>query len=148
MTTFNFQPRVNEGDKKSCALGASTSTKFTDAEVNKAVKLIGSGRYGLVAAGDELEGIHLSMEPHTVNNGFSFGTIQTGGRAIGKIDNTTAVVIGDTVLAGAQAALGTAQDNVVVRKGTPTKFIWRVIDLLSGAGANGTLVVIECISGG
>lgn len=146
MTQFSFLPRVGDSDKKSCALGASTSAKFKDEDMNKAVKLIASGRYGLVTAGDELEGITTSMEPNTVNNGFSYGTIQIQGRQVAKVDNAV-VTIGALVVAGAQAALGTAQDNVVVRPGTPTLFKWRVVDLLTGAGAVASLVVIECITG-
>lgn len=142
----NAAPRVGEGDWKSVVLGASTSAKFTDADINKAVKLINNDRYGPVTAGDELEAVVESIEPHTVNSGYSFGTIKQGGRLIAKVDNAT-VTLGALVVAGAQSALGTAQDNVIVRGGTPTKFIWRVIDLLTGAGAVGSLVVIEAVTG-
>lgn len=142
MTTFRFQPRVGEGDSQSAALGVNAAGKFTDKDLNKAVKLAANNNYVLATAGDELEAITQAIMPSTVNNGFSFGTIQHGGRQIAKVDSAP-VAVGDIVVAGAQAALGTPQDNVVVREGTPTLFKWRVISLLSGAGAVGSLVCIE-----
>lgn len=147
MTAFNFKPRVGDSDKQSTALGASNllAARFKDEDMNKCVKLAGLSNYVLVAAADELEGVTIAMSPNMVNNGFSFGTIANGGRLEAKIDGASAVVVGDLVLAGAQAALGTAQAVPVVRKGAPTKFLWRVIDLLSGAGAIGTNVIIERI---
>lgn len=144
MTTFHFQPRVGEQDYRSVALGASANAKFSDADKNKAVKLGSASNYVPVTAGDELEAVVEAIAPNTVNNGFSFGTVSVGGRYVAKVDNAV-VAAGDLVVAGAQAALGTVQANVVVRKGTPTKFLWRVIDLLTGAGAVGSLVVIERI---
>lgn len=147
MQTFTMQPLVDIVGNFSAALGVNAAGAFTSKDVNKAVKLIGDSKYGLVAAGDEIEGTVEAISPFTVNNGLSFGTVNSRGRRVVTIDNVTAVVVGDTVLAGAQAALGTAQTNTVARKGTPTTFVWRVISLLGSNGAAGTSVLIERVNG-
>ncbi len=144
---YYIAPRVGEGDKLSVALGASAGAKFSDNDLNKAVKLAANNNYVLVSAGDAIEGSTISMEPFTVNNGFSFGTIQTGGKMIVTIVAAgTTVVVGDQVVAAAQAALGTAQDYPIVRKiAAETPAIrWRVVSLWkAGTGVAGTQVVIE-----
>lgn len=148
MTKFNFMPRVGDSDKISVALGASTAAKFTDSDKNKAVKLAGSKNYILAVAGDDIEGVVLSIEPHMVNNGWAFGTVQTGGRMIATVAAANTLAVRDFVVAAAQAAVGTAQDYPVVQEvaaETPV-FKWRVIDLLTGAGAAGTQVVIERVN--
>lgn len=143
MTIFNFQPRVGDSDKKSCALGVSNAAKFGDNDLNKVVKLVASGTYGPVSTGNDIEGIVLAIAPNTVNDGFSFGTIQDGGRLVAQATDVTPLAIGAQVIAAAQNALGTAQDFPLVKLGTGGVFKWRVIDLLTGAGAQNTNVVIE-----
>ena len=147
MQSFQMQPLVDPVGNFSAALGVNPAGAFTSKDVNKAVKLIADSTYGLVAAGDEIEGTVEAISHFTVNNGFSFGTVNNRGRRVVTIDNAVAVVIGDLVVAGAQAALGTAQTNTVARKGTPTKFLWRVVSLLGSNGAAGTSVLIERMNG-
>ena len=147
MTQFHFQPRVGDSDKISAALGVDAESKFTDNDVNKLVKLAANQNYVPVAAGDDIEGVVIAIAPNTVNNGYSFGTVQTGGRLIATVAAANTLAVRDQVVSAAQAALGTAQDYPVVKKlaaETPV-FLWRVIDLLTGAGAAGTQVVIERI---
>lgn len=148
MTQFNFQPRVGDSDKISAALGVSNAAKFKDADINKCVKLAANHNYVPVAAGDDIEGVVIAIAPNTVNDGFSFGTVQTGGRLIATVNTATAVVVGDLVNATAQAALGTAQEYPLIQKSADglETFKWRVIDLLSaGTGAQNTQVCIERI---
>lgn len=144
MNKFTFASLVGQSEMRSTALGVSNAAPFGDNDKNKAVKLAANHNYVLVAAGDELEAVVNSLEPNGVNNGFSFGTIYVNGYMEAKVDNAV-VTVGALVVAGAQAALGTAQDYPVVRPGAPTKFLWRVVDLLTGAGAVGSIVVIEKI---
>jgi hypothetical protein len=149
MTQFTFQPRVGDSDKISAALGVSNAAKFSDSDVNKLVKLAGADNYVPVAAGDDIEGCVIAIAPHTVNDGFSFGTVQTGGRMVAKVVAAgTTVAVRDAVVAAAQAALGTAQDNPIIKKvaaETPT-IKWRVISLLGGGGTAGELVLIERVN--
>jgi len=145
MTKFTFADLVGQAEKESTALGASAGAKFTDADMNKAVKLGTAHNYVPVAAGDELEAVAVSLEAFTVNAGFSFGSIVRGGYMRATVDSNAVVTQGALVVAGTQAALGTAQARPVIRAGTPTKFLWRVVDLLTGAGAINTEVIIERI---
>ena len=150
MNKFNFMPRVGDSDKISAALGASTAAKFTDADKNKAVKLAtGTNKnYIVCVAGDDIEGVVLSVEPHPVNNGWAFGTVQTGGRMIATVAAGNTLAVRDYVVAAAQSAVGTAQDYPVVQEVTTEEpvFKWRVVDVLTGAGAAGTQVVIERVN--
>lgn len=154
MTKFNFAPRVADHDRYSTPLGVNSGAKFADADIGKTVKLSTVGaQYIPTALNDEIEALVESIEPNTVVNGLSFGVIQIGGRAYATVTGAT-MAQGALCVSGTQAALGTANSNntqnaaagypnVVV--GTPTKFIWRIIDLLGGGGLVNTTVVIERI---
>ena len=162
MDVFDFGVTVPTGRVVSAALGASNSTKLNDADKGKAVKLIASGTYGLVADGDEIEGILIGIEPNTVNNGFSFGSVQTcylGDRVVAINKGAGALTIGGYVVAAAQAARNTANAGGLepapyVKAGvannptgpvfqSPGTFRWRVVSLLTGAGAVDSEVLIE-----
>ena len=145
MPSFKFQPRVGDSDKISAGLG-TTGSKFTDKDLNKVVKLGADHNYVAVAAADEIEGIVVAVAPHTVNQGYAFGTVQTGGRVVAKVNTATAVAVRDFVVASAQAAVGTEQEYPLVQKAADSNQVckWRVIDLLdAGTGAQNTLVLIE-----
>lgn len=149
MAKFNFQPRVGDSDRISAGLGTVTP-KFTDAELNKIVKLGANSNYVAVAAGDEIEGVIIAVAPHTVNDGFAFGTVQTGGRLIAQNGAADTLAAGDYVVAAAQSAVGTAQEYPLVQKAEEDSdqiFRWRVIDLLAGSGAQGDQVVVERVAG-
>lgn len=142
---FGVNVPLPTGAVISTALGTTTSV-FTDKDQSKAVKLSDDSTYGLVADGDVIEGIVESLEPHTVNDGYAFGSVlrhTPGARAEAEVDSGT-LVVGDVVVAAAQKAVGTAQSNVLVKKaaGTETTFLWRVVSLPSG-GAAGDVVIIE-----
>lgn len=155
MAMFRFNEHAVTGETVSAALGVDANNKLVQADVGKPVKLAGADNYVVCADGDEIEGFVSSVEPPTVNNGFSFGGVTKRGRF--KVKASGALAVGDLVVAGAQAALGTA-GQAVVKKGTdrvmsdgtaagveqsPNIHIWRVISLLGGAGADGSEVLIE-----
>lgn len=153
MTTKKFGPTVPSvpGAFEDAALGVdgTSPNRFTDKEINKVVKLGTADNYVLAVATDEIEGIVASIEGHNVNNGFSFGTVQRKfGNVVAKQTGVTVVVVGDTLVADAQAALGTSQDYPNVKKGVPTKFLWRVKSLMGNAGAQNALLLMELIGGG
>jgi hypothetical protein len=148
MTTFVFTELVPTEKVLSAALGPNTSTKFADADVGKAVKLGSANNYVLVEAGDEIEGFVTSIEPFTVNNGFSFGGVVVSGRVtaeVGANQGGTPMAVGDYVVADAPVALGTA-GKAQVKTGTPTKFLWRCVRVVSGTGAAGSTVLLERIN--
>lgn len=156
MADFKFGPLAGLADDStfSAALGVSAGTKLTDSDKGKAVKLIADSNYGLCADGNDIEGILLSVEPITVNNGFGFGTVQHKERVVASNAGAGAIAVGAFVVAADQGAVGTAltpissgtQTGVYptpVKAGAGTLWKWRVISLLGGAGAVGTPILIE-----
>lgn len=145
MTTFVFTELVSApmADIVSSALGASAGAKFNANDVGKLVKLGTANNYVLAADGNEIEGFVVAMADNTVNDGFSFGSVQKNKRKYAKVGGAAAVVVGDTVVSGAQAALGTVDALPIIKKGTPTVHIWRVIRIVTGSGAVGDTVLIE-----
>lgn len=146
MASFAFQVEVDatKVDRVSAALGPNSSTKFTDVDIGKAVKLGTAENYVAVANNDEIEGFVFSVEPWTVNGGFSFGTVQKDGRAVVEhlAGEATPLAVGDLVVAGTPVALGTA-GYAKVKAGSPTTHKWRVISRMGGNGAAGTKLLIE-----
>ena len=127
----------------------TNATDYDDNELGKGV-VLGADAYVAAALGDEVEGIVNSVEPGTRNSGFSWGGIQTKGRAEAVVAAAQAPVmaIGDIVSNGAPIADGTPGKIQVQSAGVgfvaPATFKWRVISLGSaGTGAVGTTVIIE-----
>jgi hypothetical protein len=145
MTTFVFTELVNApmADIVSSALGANAGAKFSANDVGKLVKLGSANNYVLAADGDQIEGFVVAMMDNTVNDGFSFGSVQKNKRKYAKVGGTVALAVGDRVVAGVQAALGTVDALPVVKAGTPAVHIWRVIRIVTGTGAVGDTVLIE-----
>ena len=147
MSTFVFTETVQEpslAQYESACLGASASGDLNDNDIGKAVKVGASNNFLLTAAGDEIEGIVVAIEPATYNGGWSFGTVARRGRALATVgpNEGTTVVPGDLVVADTQAAVNTA-GGLVVQSGSPTTFLWRCIRVVSGTGATGDTVLIE-----
>jgi hypothetical protein len=173
MAKFQMQERILEGDKQSARLanGTGAANVFTDADVGKAVKLVGDSQYNLCAVGDGIEGFVVSMEAATLDN-YSFGTVMVGGRkevladGLQATPGTGVLAVGDFVLASTPVARNTAladpsSQKVVKSTFQPfsaeaaaltdvndmikaTLWAWRVVSLGSaGTGAVGTKVVIE-----
>ena len=142
----------------SAKLGTGTkaaSGHLTDADVGKPVKLTAAGVYALCADGDNIDGFLDSVSEFT-QDGYAFGTVQTGGRRWVTLSGNCAV--GNCVEAAAPAAARTAETSgfgaVSIHAGhalgaastvnLALPFIvskkWRVI---SGAGTNGTVALVE-----
>lgn len=147
MTVFAFTTLTNNPDSaqyESACLGVDNANKLTDNDKGKCVKIAASNNFVLTAAGDEIEGILVSTEPATYNDGFAFGTVQRRGRFQAVVGPTEAgtVVPGDLVVADTQAAIDTA-GGAVVQSGAPTTHLWRCISIVTGTGATGDIVLIE-----
>ena len=150
MSTFAFNVKVNDpfADITDAAIGVADDG-FGDEDVGKAVKLSTANNYILCSDGDPMEGFIAAIEPNTVNSGVSFGAVQRNKRVVAVLDTGEAsVTVGAIVVAGAQAAIGTANASnapVVAVEPTPGdagNFVWRVIRLIDGGDA-GDKVLIE-----
>ena len=149
MATFTFDETVplSTYAVDSAALGVNAAGKFTQADVNKPVKLAANNNYVLVSDGDDLEAVVQAIAPHTINNGFSFGSVQKRFNHLRVVNKGAgALTVGATVVCAAQAALGTAQAAPYVKAGAGSVFKFRVKSLLAGAGAVDTEVLVEPIT--
>jgi hypothetical protein len=165
MTAFAFQETVPGDTNISSALGTGSGNTFSAAaDIGKAVVLAAANNHVLASAGNEIDGFVNSVEPFTVNGGYSFGAVKTKGRikaVVGANQGATPMAAGDYVVADAQLALGTVGDNqqwanypgtapstptgptAQVNTGAPTKKLWRCISVISGTGAAGSVVLLE-----
>ena len=147
MTDFAFTPLVNSphADVISAALGATAANEFGSVDVGQVVKLGSAQNYVQVAAGNEIEGIVTVVDGVTVNDGFSFGSVQRDKRFRAKVaaDQASTITLGGLVVAGTPIALGTANGYPQVKDGTPTTHKWRCIRIVSGTGIAGDDVIIE-----
>ena len=136
--------------------GAGAANNLSDKENNKFVKLIAESRYGLAAAGDQIEGQIVSIESATAD-GYSMASIASEGMIDVTFDGLQAtpgvgvVAIGDYVVVGTVVAKDTALTAApkVAKATTQTGMYhaWRVVSLGSaGTGAVGTAGVIKRIS--
>lgn len=134
-------------DNFTCKVG-TTSVHPVDADRGKPMKLIADSTYGFCADGDEIEAILMSVQNYTADQ-VTIGTCRSGD--IAEAITTTTYNVGDFVVAAAQAANGTANGTFPYAKvkvpGTaPTKFLWRIVSVLSGTGgAIGDVVTIQNI---
>jgi len=148
MTVFNFTELVNDplGQIETAALGVDADTDLGENDVGKSVKLAAAQNYILTATGNDIEGFVDSLMPDTVNDGFSYGAVQRGGRRIVEVAAAEAgtIAIGAEVVSGIPIALGTA-GNAMVIAGTGTLFKWRVLRHVTGTGVSGDLLLIERI---
>jgi len=135
-------------DKFGTATGTTTGDFASATDVGKGVKLAANS-YVELTAGDEIEGIVTSVDPHVKSGGYSWGGVQTTGRAIAIVgaNQTSTIAVGGYVCSDTPVAVGTAGALQVLDTGTgydaPEKFLWRVIRILSGTGVVGDSVLIE-----
>lgn len=129
----------------SSKLGTGT-IKYTDLDKKKAVKLGAFGNHVLCVAGDEIDGFIDSVDAATAG-GYTFGGVARGTRGfrveaeVGSGHGSTAMVVGDYVVADAQLAVGT-KGLPKVKKGTPIVNRYRVMTVI-GDGLAGSTVVLE-----
>lgn len=157
MTTFTYGENVTDAikDTVSAALGAAASSGIGQNDVGKAYKLGTANNYVPCADGDRIEGFVVAIEPFTVNNLFSFGSVQRGGRkTVQNGAGQAQLAVGDYVVAFTQVAIGTA-GLAQVKKATATAaaddgaltnaapFHWRVIRIVTGTGVAGDQVLVE-----
>lgn len=135
---------IPPGSVVSAALGVDKNAKFAQIDVGKGVKMGAAHNYVLLADGDDIEGVVVAVAPHTVNDGFSFGSVQKAGRVEAVVQNGGggALAVGAYVVSAAPVALGTA-GKLTVKAGAGVSHKWRVISRMGGNGANGTTVLIE-----
>lgn len=143
---FSFKPLTHSPERINVIatkLGASAAAKFTMPDIGKVVTLGPVGNYVLAADGADLEGFVDSVEDAT-SGGYSFGGVahpDPGYRVEVKVSGAD-LVVGDQVIAGPQAALGT-KSLPVVKKGVGAIFKYRVINLYTGAGKADSTVLLE-----
>ena len=144
MATFNFNIEAAADIPQRACLGADANGKFTDKEIGKLVKMGTAQNYVLCVDGDDIEGHVASLEAVTYNDGFSFGTVYRENRVEVLVDagQVGQIAVLDEVVAGAQAAIGTASKGIV-KSGTGTSKKWRVIRHVTGNGSAGDTVLIE-----
>lgn len=148
MADFSFNLRTHSPDildVVSSALGSAPDNKFRhDKDRGKAVKLAGEGTHDICAGGDEIVGFIDSVKGITVNDGYSFGGVRRGGTAeavVGANQGTTAMAVGDLVVADDQEAAG-VDGTAKVKTGAPTRRLWEVISV-KGDGKPGSRVILE-----
>ena len=148
MASFVFTETGPQFGDSTCF--GTAAGQSTDTDIGKIVKLGALGHnHVLATSGDEIEGFVMTVEPFTRNDGFSFGTVERVTSGYRKVVDVAAAQVGtvdpgDLVVAGTQIALGTAGNPKVIT-GTPTKYLWRCIRIITGTGAAGDSVLIERI---
>jgi len=163
MAKFLMSELVGDWEVRSTRLGSNTvlnAGDLVDADVGKFVKLVGESRYGLCAAGDDIEGWITAVEVASAD-GYAFGSVAepdgfknvtfdglqatpgTGTVAVGDYVNVGTVVAAKTALT-TFAKVTKATDQVAAKN---SAFAARVVSLGSaGSGAVGTTGTIECLS--
>lgn len=145
-TTFVFTRLASDphADVISTALGVSAAAPFTENDIGKGVKLGTAQNYVAVADGDEIEGVVVSLETFTVNEGFKFGSVQRNKRVEAVVGASQAgnIAVGALVVADIPTALNTA-GVLRVKTGTPATHKWRVLRIITGTGNTGSTVLIE-----
>ncbi len=131
------------------ALGTGAG-EYDDFEKGKGVQLAAASHIAAVKA-DEIDGIVNTVESGLRNGGYSWGGIQTKGRAEATVgvSQTGNVVVGAYVTNDTPIVNGTAGLIQVFSVGTgfvaPTRHFWRVLRIITGTGAAGDKVLIERI---
>ena len=107
MAKFQMTPRL--GVESEPARAGTKAAPLTDADVGKAVKLIGASQIDLAEANDEIFGFLSSIEPGT-QDGYVIGGFVDKGYI--EVD-TGSVPVGTLVVVSSNPAKGTAGKTVV-----------------------------------
>lgn len=120
--------------------------EYSDAEINKAVKLGPVSNYLLCADGDEIDGIIDNIDSGGTEDGFTLGGVArcNAGQRFEAIvgAGSDQLALDDLVVAAAQLPVGTKGD-LQVKKGAPTRHLWRVMRIMTGTGVVGDRVLLE-----
>lgn len=169
MSDHFIVPQIPVSRVNTVRLGTDNTSgnNFKDVDAGKIVKLAGESRYVLAAQGDPIEGVVTAVEAAT-QNGYSIGGVKKDEMFFATADGlqatagTGTLAVGDYVVTGTVVALNTAQPGypkvckATVQPGAvpadltaasaqvkASLFAWRVVSLTTGAGAVGTIVVVE-----
>ncbi len=148
MAKFKFAVSVDAStDIATARVGsaANLAGRLLDVDKGKLMKLAGDSQYDLCAAGDEIEGMFVALEPAT-QDGWAIGSVQRDGRFACICDGlqgtpgTGTIAVGDYVVCGTVVAAGTdlVGGTPRVTKATDqavTLFPWRVVSV----GVDGTV---------
>lgn len=159
MPTYKRGLKIGTGwNRREAALGGvSTKGLFTDKDKGKPLKLVSDSTYDICADGDEIEEILVALagQQPTVNGGYQIGTICDDGQFLGVVGSGT-VAVKDFLVADAQAAIGVLTNPLkpttalakVKKAATPASltYRWRVVSILSGNGAVGSVVLAERVA--
>jgi len=150
MTEFVFTPLVNDphADVITAALGVDSSNKLNDKDIGKPVILAANNSYELCADGEDIHGFLVSLEAPTVNDGFSFGSVQRDKRFEVQVEagEIGTAAVGTFVCAGIPAvAINVKQTyaQVILKTLAANSERWRVIRVITGTGVAGDRVLIE-----
>lgn len=123
MAKFQMGPTV--GTTAETARMGTKAAPLSDADVGKALKLIGPSQLDLAGADDEIFGFLSSIEPGTLD-GFKIGGFVANEYV--EVD-TGAVTFGTTVVVASNPAKGTAGLTVVKAgaSGAPLTYKWVVV---------------------
>lgn len=156
MTTEYKNERVSSRARDGGIIGSDYTAWSLSKERLKPVKLADHG-FALAGDGDEIHGFLDTINPApAIGTNKAYITVIPEGRIVAKVVAAgTTVVIGDPIVAAANAALGTAQDFPVVKKfaladntlaniqATIGRKYWRVVDLRGGGGVAGSEITIQ-----
>ena len=148
MTTFVHNEKVNDpsADIVSAPLGAAADEGWGNNELGKAVKLNALGAYELCGGDDPIEGFLIAIEPVTVNDGFSFGSVQRDKRMLAVLaaGQTIVTAADQTVVGTATTGAPSGRNALVQVEATPGdagEFVWRVLRLLTDGEAGSTVLL-------
>lgn len=126
------------------AIGDDTNQARSETDRGKAVVKGDAQNYILAPADAEIEGFIDSVRGDTVNEGYSFGSVQRKKRmwaVVGPNQGATPMAANDFVLADTQVAFG-AKGEAQVKTGNPTKYLWQALRVV-GDGTPGSKVLLE-----
>lgn len=135
----------------------TNSLLLRGSDIGKALKLSADSRFEFCADGDEIVAQLRTVEPNQTSGGYRVGTVRSV--AIGMLqginDTSTALAVGDEVVASAQAAYGTPNatepyNDVMRVKKAPdvTGLRLRVVAIQSGNGGQGSVVTLSKLFNG
>lgn len=134
---------------------AATSLTYTDKDAGKALKMVGDSRMEICEEDDEIHAQLITVESGATSGGYRIGTarFKTSPLFDAKVAvGSTALAIGDEVVAADQAAIGTPNDTppyhvrmLVKKAGTANGRRLKVVAIQSGTGAAGSVVTLSAM---